>query len=92
MNLSEPPADAAGKALAAADAMPEGLAMPVHGPRRNSQRRQSLMGLKFLNDLLDEHDHDYDNDNVMFSSDRQQTDRPSILVLWQIQTLLRKDA
>lgn len=26
--------------------------------RRNSQKRQSLTGLKFLNELLDDHDHD----------------------------------
>lgn len=30
--------------------------------RHNSQKRQSMTGLKFLNELLDDHDHD----NVRF--------------------------
>ncbi|KAI8602883.1 Sac2 family-domain-containing protein [Dissophora ornata] len=85
MNLSEPPADAPGTALTAADAMPEGLATPVHGPRRNSQRRQSLTGLKFLNDLLDEHDHDYDyeNDPIIDVSSPKAEQEPSISLVLQ---------
>ncbi|KAG0316787.1 Vacuolar protein sorting-associated protein 52 [Dissophora globulifera] len=63
MDPPEPPSDVA---MASADALPDGLATPVQGStvaRRTSQKRQSLTGLKFLNELLDDHDHDNNPDH-----------------------------
>ncbi|KAF9343251.1 Vacuolar protein sorting-associated protein 52, partial [Mortierella sp. AD094] len=56
---------AAATPLAAAATLPDSLATPLQGSsiaRRNSQKRQSLTGLKFLNELLDDHDHDIDHE------------------------------
>jgi hypothetical protein len=66
METPEPPLDLPGTTTAIGPAdMPEGLATPIQGgslARRTSQKRQSLTGLKFLNELLDDHDHDHDSD------------------------------
>jgi hypothetical protein len=52
---------------AAGIGLPEGLATPVQGgtlSRRTSLKRPPLTGLKFLNELLDDHDLDHDTTNV----------------------------
>jgi hypothetical protein len=63
MNTPEPSVGAA-----AAAPTPGALPTPVQGfslARRNSQKPQALTGLRFLNELLDDHDdHDHDNDDV----------------------------
>ncbi|KAG0006435.1 Histone acetyltransferase kat2b, partial [Entomortierella chlamydospora] len=56
---------AAATPLAAATTLPDSIPSPLHASsisRRNSQKRQSLTGLKFLNELLDDHDHDIDHE------------------------------
>jgi hypothetical protein len=66
MDTLEPSIDAGPTRTATAPA-PDGLATPVQGStvaRRNSQRRQSLTGLKFLNELLEDHEHDHENNIV----------------------------
>ncbi|KAF9187799.1 Histone acetyltransferase kat2b [Haplosporangium sp. Z 767] len=69
MDTPEPPTDTTEQlpgspelATATAAGADEGHETPVQGnsvARRNSQKRQSLTGLKFLNELLDDHDHEY---------------------------------
>ncbi|KAG0288289.1 Vacuolar protein sorting-associated protein 52 [Linnemannia gamsii] len=67
METPEPPLGQPGttKATGPAD-LPEGMVTPVQGgslARRTSQKRQSLTGLKFLNELLDDHEHDHVHDS-----------------------------
>ncbi|KAG9321025.1 hypothetical protein KVV02_004986 [Mortierella alpina] len=65
METPEPPAASAGAPLGTAPAMsPESEpATPVQAgatlARRTSQKRQPLTGLMFLNELLDDHEHDH---------------------------------
>ncbi|KAF9377637.1 Histone acetyltransferase kat2b, partial [Mortierella sp. AD011] len=54
-------ASAAATPLAAAATLPDSI-HPSPISRRNSQKRQSLTGLKFLNELLDDHDHDINHE------------------------------
>ncbi|KAF8979577.1 Vacuolar protein sorting-associated protein 52 [Entomortierella lignicola] len=80
-------ANAAATPLAAAATLSDSLVTPLQGSsisRRNSQKRQSLTGLKFLNELLNDYDHDNEHDiNISDPTSIKPEQEPSVSLFLQ---------
>ncbi|KAG0236608.1 Vacuolar protein sorting-associated protein 52 [Mortierella sp. GBA43] len=85
MNPSEPSIDATAASVTTPAPVPDVLASPVQGftlARRNSQKPQALTGLRFLNELLGDHD-DNDHDFIHSPTSPKADEEPSISLFMQ---------